>query len=328
MSFDERFYREAEQLLNERRLKNERLLAKREAEIAEKYPEIAATERELSATGARLIDLILSRDNDFTRKLSELEQTNLLLQKRLTEKLIQSGYPADYLDTPRDCAICRDTGIADGRRCACFTEIVRRLAARELNRSSPLSLCKFEDFDLNYYDDARETPLGCTAREAMRENLGFCRAYAADFHLPCSSVLMRGGTGLGKTHLSLSIAREVLDKGYSVIYGSAPELLRKMEREHFGRSEGDTASSLQETQLLILDDLGAEFESKFYTAALYGIINNRMNAALPTIVNTNCDLSELNERYGERVTSRLMAMEQLLFVGGDIRIMKANRPSE
>lgn len=324
MSFDERLYREAERILSERRIKNERLLAKREAEIAEKYPEIAQTERELSATGARLIDLILTKDKDFSRKLSELEQSNLLLQQRLRGQLSQSGFPPDYLDRPCDCKLCGDTGTRDGRRCACVTELVRRLAAEELNRSSPLSLCGFEDFRLNYYDDARETPLGCTARAAMSENLNFCRRYAADFHLPCPSVLMSGGTGLGKTHLSLSIAREVLEKGYGVIYGSVPELLRKIEREHFGRSEGDTASALQEAQLLILDDLGAEFESKFYTAALYGIINNRLNAALPTIVNTNCGFGELNERYGERITSRLMAMEQLIFVGSDVRIRKAN----
>lgn len=325
MSFDERFYREAERILNERRTKNERLLAKREAEITEKYPGIARTAWELSATSARLIDLILTKDKDFSRKLSELEQSNLLLQKRLGEQLAQSGFPADYLDRPCDCKLCGDTGIHDGRRCACVTELVRRLAAEELNRSSPLSLCSFEDFRLNYYDDARETPLGCTARAAMSENLNFCRRYAADFHLPSKGgILMLGGTGLGKTHLSLAIAREVLEKGYSVIYGSAPELFRKMEREHFGRSEGDTASALQEAQLLILDDLGAEFESKFYNSALYSILNNRMNAALPTIVNTNLDLAELNERYGERITSRLNTMEQLMFAGSDVRLQKAN----
>lgn len=324
MSFDERFYREAERILSERRAKNERLLAKREAEISEKYPEIARTKRELSATGARLIDLILTKDKDFSRKLSELEQSNLLLQKRLGEQLAQSGFPADYLDRPCDCKLCGDTGTHAERRCACMTELVRRLAAAELNRSSPLSLCNFEDFRLNYYDDARETQLGCTARATMQENLSVCRRYAADFHLPYRSILMSGATGLGKTHLSLSIAREVLEKGYSVIYGSAPELFRKMEREHFGRSEGDTASALQEAQLLILDDLGAEFESKFYTSALYSILNNRLNAALPTVISTNCGFDELRERYGERITSRLMAMEQLVFMGNDVRLQKAN----
>lgn len=156
MSFDERFYREAENLLNERRIKNERLLGKREAEIFGKYPEIGKTARALSATGGKLIGLILNKDGDFSRRLSELEQNNLLLQKRLAEQLMQNGYPADYLERPADCKRCRDTGIADGRRCSCVNETVKRLVAEELNRSSPLELCGFGDFRLNYYDDTKK----------------------------------------------------------------------------------------------------------------------------------------------------------------------------
>ncbi|MCM1335455.1 MAG: hypothetical protein NC237_10430, partial [Eubacterium sp.] len=60
MSLNERFYREAEQILDERRAKNDRLLARREVEIAEKCPEATALSRELSATGARLVELILN----------------------------------------------------------------------------------------------------------------------------------------------------------------------------------------------------------------------------------------------------------------------------
>ncbi len=323
MSFDARYYQEAEKKLGERRARSERELARHETEIAEKHPEILKLQREISLTSARLIDLILSRDKDFERKLSELEQNNLALQERLRESLIRSGYPRDYLDLPYQCEKCRDTGVSDGKRCGCFLDLVRQLAAEDLNRSSPLSLCDFADFDLNYYDNTQTTVLGCTAREAMRDNLEFCRRYARDFHLPCGGIFMRGGTGLGKTHLSLSIANEVIRKGYNVVYGSAPDLFRKMEREHFDRSDGDTAGVLQNAELLILDDLGAEFESKFYTAALYAVVNNRLNASLPTIVSTNCELAELKQRYGERVASRLAAMEQLIFVGNDIRIRKA-----
>ncbi len=323
--FDVRFYNEAENKLNERRLRGERLLAKREEQVAEKNPELLKIQRDLSMTSARLIELILSRGDDFERKLSELEQNNLLLQERLREGLQKNGYPPDFLDTPYECPLCRDRGTVNGKRCSCFMNIVRQLAAEELNRSSPLNLCDFGDFDLRYYDSVKPTPLGCTAREAMKGNFDFCRDYAENFHIPCKNIFMRGATGLGKTHLSLSIANEVLKKGYNVIYGSAPDLFRKIEREHFERSSAaDTAEALQNAQLLIIDDLGAEFESKFYTSALYSIVNNRMNAALPTIVSTNCDLGELRERYGERVASRLASMEQLIFVGNDVRIMKAN----
>lgn len=322
MSFNEQLFRKSEQILAERRQKNERLLSKRRSELSEKHPDLLQIERELSQTFTVLIGLIFSKDKEFSRKLSDLERRNLLLQDQLHEKLAAYGYPENYLDTPHDCPLCRDTGIVDGRRCSCVMQIVKRLASEELNRVSPLNLCRFSDFKLDYYDNKNKVAFDCTAREIMTQNLSFCKTYADGFRLPFKSVFMLGGTGLGKTHLSLCIANEVLSKGFTVIYGSAPELFRKVEQEHFGRSEGDTASALQEAQLLILDDLGAEFESKFYTAALYGILNNRLSASLPTIINSNCNFPELNRRYGERITSRLASMERLLFVGKDIRIQK------
>ncbi len=324
MSIDSRFFRQAEAELTERKLRNEKLLAAHEAEIARKSPEIVKIQQDISATASKIITLILNKDTDFERKFGEIQQQNLFLQQSLKEKLVRLGYPADYLDIPHSCAKCRDTGEVDGKRCSCITEAARRLAAEELNRATPLTLCSFEDFSLAYYDDKQVTPLGCTAREAMNENLKICRQFAENFHLPSSGILMRGATGLGKTHLSLSIANVVLKKGYSVIYGSAPDLFRKIEQEHFGRSEGDTVEMLQGADLLILDDAGAEFESKFYTSVLYGIINNRMNAGVPTIISTNCEYGELNARYGERVLSRFMTLEQLIFVGNDVRIRKKN----
>lgn len=324
MSIDSRFFRQAEAELNERKLRSERLLAAREAEIAKKSPEIVNIQREISATTSKIISLILSKDKDFERKFGEIQQNNAFLQQSLREKLVRLGYPADYLDVPHLCKKCQDTGAIDGKRCSCITEAARRLAAEELNRSTPLKLCSFDDFSLAYYDDRQPTSNGTTARESMSENLKICRQFAENFHLPSNGILMRGGTGLGKTHLSLSIASVVINSGYSVIYGSAPDLFRKIEQEHFGRSEGDTVEMLQSADLLILDDIGAEFESKFYVSAFYGIINNRMNSGAPTIINTNCDLSELNARYGERILSRLMTLEQLIFVGSDVRIRKQN----
>ena len=47
-----------------------------------------------------------------------------------------------------------------------------------------------------------------------------------------------------------------------------------------------------------------------------------MNAALPIIVSTNLELPELQTRYGDRITSRLMTMENLIFVGSDVRVRK------
>ena len=321
MSFDSRFFQLAEDELEQRKSRNERILSQREREIETKHPEIYRIHRELGLTSGKLISLILEHDEDFERKLCELETNNELLQKQLAESLVRGGYPADYLDKPCICKKCGDTGTYEGKRCECFMEIVKKAAADAINKTTPMNLSDFNDFRLSYYDDKQITHIGCTAREIMSNNYDYCVRYSADFHLPCDSILMSGATGLGKTHLSLSIANEVIKKGYSVIYGSAPDLFRKCEQEHFGRENGNTIEMFLETDLLILDDLGAEFESKFYNSLLYNIVNNRMNAAKPTIISTNCDTAELKERYGDRISSRLYSMEQLFFVGTDIRAL-------
>ena len=205
--------------------------------------------------------------------------------------------------------------------------MVKKAAADELNSTSPLKLSSFDEFDLSLYDDTEQTKLGATARKVMAKNLSICREYAENFHLPYTSLLIRGRTGLGKTHLSLSIASVVLQKGYSVIYCSAPDIFRKLEREQFGNAQGDadTLEMLIKTDLLVLDDLGAEFDSKFYRSALYNIINDRINYSLPMIINTNYELAELEERYGERIYSRMATMDMPIFIGSDIRAIRKRR---
>ena len=77
---------------------------------------------------------------------------------------------------------------------------------------------------------------------------------------------MQGATGLGKTHLSLAIARAAIGKGFGVIYCSAPNIIGKLEKERFRSARGSADESdvyLLECDLLILDDLGTEFHQLF-----------------------------------------------------------------
>lgn len=323
MNFDAKYYHIAEAQLSERKARNDRLLAKNQREIAANHPEIIEIQARLSRTTSKILQLIMSRDPDFERRFGEIERENLSLQRELEQSLIKIGKSPDYLDIKYTCKKCKDSGYSDGRRCECFFDAVKAAAMEDLNKSSPLKLSDFKEFSLSYYDDNQPVAFGCTAREIMSENLDFCRKYAEDFHLPYNGILMRGATGLGKTHLSLSIANEVINKGYSVIYGSAPDLFGKAEQEHFGNKERETLEMLYAADLLIIDDVGAEFESKFYVSLFYTIINNRMNSGKPTIVSTNLSLNDLLSRYGDRTVSRLKTMDDLPFAGTDVRLMRA-----
>ncbi|MCL2697834.1 MAG: ATP-binding protein [Oscillospiraceae bacterium] len=319
------FYKKAEEEIKRRREIVVEKLNLREREIEKAIPRYREIRREMAKTGMKLCEIILSGE-DVQARLERLRCENLTAQEAIINLLVQYKYAPDYLCEIYTCKKCCDTGVYQNRRCSCFKEIVKRLASEELNNAAPIKLSSFEMFDINMYPDRTDTDTGINIRSKMSRNFTLCRDFANDFHLPCTGILMLGKTGLGKTHLSLAIAKTVIAKGYSVVYGSAPDLLRKIEKEHFSRfnseNENDTAGLLQEADLLIFDDLGAEFESQFYIAAFYNLLNTRINAGLPLIVNTNFTETEIKKRYGDRIMSRLLTMDCLKFMGDDIRVAK------
>jgi DNA replication protein DnaC len=80
---------------------------------------------------------------------------------------------------------------------------------------------------------------------------------------------------------------------------------------------------LENSDLLIIDDLGTELPGQFVIASLYALVNDRLLAGKPTVISTNLNISEIRERYSPQIASRLQGQFQLLpFVGQDIRVLK------
>lgn len=307
----------AEQIMKERRQRAISENDNRIAEINRRIPQIREINDTLCSAGRELISLIASgREGDASGRIEELRSYNLGAQEMSRQLLVQNGYPADYLDTHFNCPYCHDTGYVNGRYCICFRQLCGKLSAEELNKKTQLSLAGFDTFSLSYYqgEDYR----------IMDYILRFSRNYAETFTRKSGSILMLGRTGLGKTHLSLAIAAAVMKKGYGVIYDSAVNILRSIEREHFGRDHStETIDLIMDCDLLILDDLGTEYESTFYTSTIYNIINTRLNRGRPTIISTNLSFEGIAGRYDERVVSRLTSVYTCLqFSGEDVRLQK------
>ena len=80
---------------------------------------------------------------------------------------------------------------------------------------------------------------------------------------------------------------------------------------------------LRACDLLIIDDLGTERPGQFVTAALYGLLNDRLLAGKPMVISTNLNVEEMNRRYSPQIASRLHgSFQRLTFVGEDIRVLK------
>ncbi len=319
MNVNEKYFDAAMEKLRQRREANSAAEQKRLKEVYEKIPQYPQLEKQLSDTSADIIRIMLGNKDDRQKLLKQIENDSLAIQHEQKFLLTQAGFPEDYLEPVYNCPLCKDKGIVNNQWCECFNRLMLAAAAEELNDVSPLKLSGFGSFDTGLYSDEKDSSFGTSPRDIMTKNLDFCLKYAHDFTPESDGIFMSGGTGLGKTHLSLAIADAVIKKGYSVIYCSAPEILRELEKQYYGRDDGNTMDSLTKCDLLILDDLGAELEKPVYTSLLYELINARISRGIPMIINSNCTANELKSRYQDRIWSRIFSYEVLMFVGQDVR---------
>lgn len=319
MAYSKETYKKAEQELAERR---SRALAEREEHhriAVAAAPEILETEEKMSSAGLATIKALGMGANDAKEYIRKLSEINLAAQTQRSLLLKNAGFPENWLNVRYSCKKCEDKGFVNGIMCDCFKELLKSLEYEKLCSNLPVNNCRFDNFKLDYYPEG----VGTSPRRRMESVLDFCKTYAAEFSQKSSSLLLYGHTGLGKTHLSLAIAGKVVEAGHGVIYSSAQNLFNKLEKEKFGRSDGNTEENILGCDLLIIDDLGAEFTTQFTVSALYNIVNSRELEGKPTIISTNLTPEQLLSTYSERIASRILNNYTLLrFDGTDIRQIK------
>ena len=138
-----------------------------------------------------------------------------------------------------------------------------------------------------------------------------------------------GSCGSGKTHLAVSILREIIefDKSGKLAFANFQDLIQEIHAS-FDSSEVPRKSEilrpLLEADLLVLDELGSQKPTTFVQETLYYLINTRYNEERATIFTTNyldrppARDESLTERIGKTLRSRLFEMtESLMFEGVD-----------
>lgn len=314
------------------RLSERRSIARRTAqlhreEVARRCPRALEIEQEIAKAGLQTARIVVSGGVDVKAKVEELARKNLAQQTEMAAQLEAAGFAPDYMDVHFECDACHDEGYIDGIMCECLKLLLKEEAYHRMNRLTPMELSDFNHFDLSFYSD-EPNEKNLVPRTKMEGIFRFCQAYAETFDTNSPSILMTGATGLGKTHLSLAIARAAIDRGFGVIYGSAQNFMLQLERERFGRAPAGSESErhLLECDLLILDDLGAEFITPFVTSTVYNLINTRLMAGKPTIISTNLTIQELEDKYSQRIVSRIIGSYRVLpFIGRDVRQLKRLR---
>ncbi len=330
MAYDGKIMRRATARYDEAKQRRAEQFRARQRECYAKEPRLEEIDRELSQTMAKIIASGLRRGADPRSAIEALKEENLALQRERGELLTALGYPADALEPRPACADCGDTGWRGSAMCACLRRYYVREQNAELSRLLDLGTQSFETFSFDYYSRVPDPEQGMSPCQRMEKNFDACRDYAYEFSPKSGSLLLSGDPGLGKTHLSASIARVVSEAGHSVVYDTAAHIFARFEAQKFRRDdEGDEAeddvSRYLRCDLLIVDDLGTEMTTSFVQSALYQIVNTRLMNRRKTIISTNLNPDELGQRYGAAILSRLMGEYRILpFFGEDVRTLKKN----
>ena len=317
MAYSRDNYKLVREAFEKKRAKAQSDAQARAAQVYAMHPDILKVDTMLSRTGLDVMECITSSQN-LESDMNVLKQKNQDLQELRGVLLEKYGYTRDYLDTKYQCTVCDDTGFDGLKMCRCMRQALTLAGIESSGIKGLYQYQRFENFDLSYYRTSE------AAYQRMSGILAACRSYAENFADEGNeNLLLVGGTGLGKTHLTTAMAYVIIDRGYDVVYDSAQNIFSAYEAKRFSRDMSVDCDKYVNCDLLIMDDLGTEVANAFTVSCLYNIINTRLVSGKATIINTNCPLQEINKRYTDRIGSRIMGEYNIhQFLGNDVRMQK------
>lgn len=292
-----------------------------------KVPRLGEIKKEITAAGTALAMGIASGQKSEETLLSEYNRKIERLNKERKELIDKFGISPDYDKVRYACELCEDTGYVGNEKCRCLISKITEALYDKSNLSENMRKHTFDDFSLNYYSDLPDKN-GISDRKRAEKALAEAKLISRDIKNYDRSIVFFGNSGLGKTFLSGCIARELIEKGYSVLYERSSRIFSTLEMKKFGKKSDDMTeefiSGIYSCDLLIIDDLGTEIPSKYTAAFLYDIINDRLLADKKTVLSTNLSMEELSRAYTPRLMSRMFeSFYALKLTGTDIRRQKS-----
>lgn len=307
---------------------NKHDLNRRREEAFLAIPELKNLEDEMISLSVRIGRMAIRGDKSVE---DELKSRALDIKAGQLELLISNGFPADFLDPHYQCVKCKDTGYVGNEKCNCFKQAIADLLYFGSNIRSILEHENFSKFSFRFYsDDYIDETIGLSPLSNMQKVVAGCKNFIRHFEKKHDNLLFLGNTGVGKTFLANCIAKELLDRGFTVIYLTAFRLFDILEKYKFGKYEDSAQEAsnqfdyILDCDLLIIDDLGTELNNAFTTSQLYLVINERLLRQKSMIISTNLSIDNLNTNYSERIYSRIISNYSIgRIIGEDIRLHKA-----
>ncbi len=288
-------------------------LAKKQA-IAEANAKKAFAVEEISKANADYVNATFSAMTN-ADKYDIAQKAHLTYQNALKKH----GFDESDFESKSVCSKCEDTGNDNGKVCSCiWSRYIENLKIEcEIDKRAPFS---FDDCEPSRIKDDEQRHVIESVYESMKK-------YAERFpSSKCTSIVLSGSVGTGKTCLASAIARAVVEKGYSAKLLSAYEFNSLMLTTHTSPISERNAlmHDVLTADLLVIDDLGTEPMLKNVTVEyLLLTIEERQLNGLATIITTNLSIDSILSRYGERIYSRLSHKQHSLIIemkGNDLRI--------
>ena len=318
----------------QKKIKAELDLEKRKLSLYKSIPELQEIENEINSYSINHAKNILNNinTNNFNNKIEDLK----LKKKNILQK---NNIPDNYLKPNYECKICKDTGyyLNNNYRtlmCNCLRQRILNISYNKSNLSD-LKKENFLTFNENRFSDEVDVAkykVNISPRKNMINIKKKCLDFVENFDNPnTKNLLFTGNTGLGKTFMSNCIANELLQKGKSVLYQTAPVLLETIIDNKMNKYKNSTQDlfykSVLEADLLIIDDLGTECLNSMKLSELFTILNTRLlnlnSKITKTIISTNLGIENIFKTYEERIGSRIAGYYDIYyFFGEDLRFKK------
>lgn len=308
-------------------------LENRKQELYAKLPRLQEIETELNNfainTAKNILKGSASSLAELNTKVAELkvEKENILENNKISNSFLEPNY---------ECFICKDTGYIQVENsastlCSCLKQKLLDISYNKSNISN-ISKENFDTFRPEIFSDVAEPEkykMQLSPRQNMIAIKEKCLEFVQNFDNPNThNLLFTGNTGLGKTFMSNCIAHELIKKGKSVLYQTAPVLLETVIDNKMNKyktsSQDSFYKNVLEADLLIIDDLGTECLNSMKLSELFTILNTRLlnlnNKVTKTIISTNLNINSIFKSYEERIGSRIAGFYDIYyFFGHDLR---------